>query len=225
MKRKIYLTTVWIMVIILLPLCLRANIYTERRNLFVGGYFEYLNTTEHIVDKTYENKARVYRFDVNLGMFMMDNFALGLKVGYGYSRDYERDTSLDSDYTYSTDAFRIGIFMRNYIELSRSIRFFIESSVVSGFGGIDARSVSSDTSQSYTSSGPRFELEAGIRPGMVFFINRGFAVEATVGFLGFTYTRQKTGDKQFDVEADSTKLEFSWDVNLIRIQFGLAIYF
>ena len=213
------------MVIALLPLSNRANVYTEKRNLFIGGYFEYLNTTLNMADETYENKARSYRFDMNFGLFLQDNLAVGLKVGYGYSRDIETDTSLDYDFTFSTDVFRVGLFMRNYIELTRGISFFVESSVVSGFGGIDSRSVSSDTSLSYTSSGPRFELEAGIRPGMVFFIKKGFAVEATVGFLGFTYTRQKTGDNEYDLEAKTTKLDFSWDVSLLRIQFGLAIYF
>ena len=59
MKRKIYLITVWLMVIVLLPLSVRANVYTEKRSLFTGGYFEYLNTTLNMVDETYENKAKI----------------------------------------------------------------------------------------------------------------------------------------------------------------------
>jgi len=73
-------------------------------------------------------------------------------------------------------------------------------------------------------SGDHFSLEVGLRPGIVFFFKNGFAVEATVGFIGFTYQKQKTGDLAFDTETSSTGLDFSLDVDKLRIQVGAALY-
>jgi len=212
------------LVISLMPLVNQANIYTERRNLLVGGYFEYLNSTLDQVDLSYESTLRSYGLNMNFGWFLYDDFAIGLKVGYGYSQDKEKVTSSDYDLDIKTDIFKVGLFMRNYIELTGSISFFVESSLVSGFGGTDSHFVS-DTLVSYTKSGDRFELEAGIRPGMVIFIRKGLAAEFTVGFLGFSYTRHDTGEDPTDQQASTTQLDFSMDVSLLRIQFGLAVYF
>jgi len=223
MKRKIYIIAVLILVVLAMPLVNRANVYTERRTLLVGGYMEYLNSKLNQVDFSYETRMRSYGFNLNFGWFIRDHLALGLKIGYSYSQDKAIGISADYDSDIKTDLFRVGVFMRNYIRLTRSLSFFVESSVLAGFGGVDSRYIS-DTSLSYTSSGDRFEIEAGISPGLVIFIKRGFAVEATVGFLGFSYTKQNTGNVSFDEEVSTTQLDFAMDVNLLRIQFGLAIY-
>ena len=224
MKRKTVIIAVWFLVILSIPLVTRANVYTEKRNLFIGGYVEYLNSKLNQVDFAFEDRLKSYGFNMNFGWFLHDDLALGLKVGYSYSQDKEISTSEGYNFDIKTDLFRVGMFMRYYLELTRSISFFVEGSAVAGFGGIDARYVT-DIEPPYTSSGNRFDLEVGFRPGLVIFINKGFAAELTVGFLGFSYSRQDTGNNPYDLEASETQLDFSMDVNLLRIQFGLAIYF
>ncbi|MCP5103992.1 MAG: autotransporter outer membrane beta-barrel domain-containing protein [bacterium] len=224
MKNKTYIIAVLFAVVFFISLPNWAdNYYTEKRNMFIGGYVEFSNSTWKYVYETIETKNNSFTIDMNIGWFLKNNLAVGLKLGYGHSASDERHTSGSLEYYHTVNTFRVGAFMRNYFRLVKNVKFFIETSVVGGFGGIKYRTIS-DIAGTTTADGNSFSFEAGFRPGVVFFIGNGVAVEATVGFLGFTYSKQKTGDEPLNTEATSSDLDFSFNFNSLKIQFGIAIY-
>ncbi len=225
MKRKIYFIAVLLIVGLLMPSLSWGNVFTERRSYFIGGHAGFFNYDWKYTDESFKYKSSTFTIDVSNGWFLNDNFAVGLKLGYGYTKDDDVITTDNIDYTtvYTTRTFRLGLFTRNYIGLTKRISLFVETSAVGGFGGIKTEN-STDLLLTSTSSGNHFSLEVGLRPGIAFFFNNGFSVEATVGFIGFTYQKQKTGDLAIDTESSTTGLDFSMKVDQLRIQVGAALY-
>ncbi|MCP5054889.1 MAG: autotransporter outer membrane beta-barrel domain-containing protein [bacterium] len=205
------------------PVILAGNVYTERRSAFFGGYMEFYNTSNELAsDNTQTYDTRSYDFKFANGWFLRDNLAVGVKLGYGYSNTDDREDTGTGIFESKSHLFSIGVFMRNYFQLSRHVGFFVETCASAGFGTLNTDTTVANVTTS--TNGNRFLMEAGFRPGMVFFIRNGLALEATVGFIGFTYSRDKTGEGASDLINTTTSLDFSMKVNQLRIQFGLAIY-
>lgn len=225
MKRKIYFIAVLLVVGLLMPSFGWGNVFTERRSFFFGGHAEFFNYDWKFVDASGKYKSTNVTIDVSNGWFLNDNFAVGLKLGYGYDKYDDVITTQNIDYSdvYTMQTFRLGLFMRNYIDLGKRVSLFVETSAIGGFGPVKTE-LSEDLLLTSTSNGDHFSLEAGFRPGIVFFFKNGFAIEATVGFIGFTYRKVKTGDTVFDTESSTTGLDFSMKVDELRIQIGAALY-
>lgn len=227
MKKKIYLIAILFTVGLLLPQGMRANMFTEKRSFFIGGYAEFSNYDWKYTDESATYKVKEFDLNVSNGWFLSDNFAVGLKLGYGRSKSDDMLMIDDFGYTdrYTKNTYHIGLFMRNYFDVGRKVSLFVETSAVTGFGGIEEVD-EVDLLPATTWTGDHFSLEVGLRPGIAFFFGSGFAVEATVGFIGFTYSKEKmeTVDHLLDYETRTSDLDFSLKVNTLRIQVGAALY-
>lgn len=225
MKRITYFIAVLLVVGLFMPSFGWGNVFTERRSFFIGGYAEFYNSDWKYIDESVSYKSSTFTIDGSYGWFLNDNFALGLKLGYGYNKydDLMVTDNIEYSTVYTTRTFRFGLFMRNYFDLGKRVSLFVETSAVAGFGGIKMENYT-DLLLMSTSDGNHFSLEVGFRPGVVFFFRNGFAVEATVGFIGFTYQKGKTGDFILDSELSTTSLDFSMKVDQLRIQLGMALY-
>jgi hypothetical protein len=226
MKRKIYPIAILFMVGLLMPQSMRGNMFTERRGLFFGGYAEFSNyDLKNPVNST-DYSVREFSINALNGWFLSDNFAMGIKLGYGLSKSDDGVVIDNIEYTnlYKKHTYRIGLFMRNYFDLGKQVSFFVETAAVTGFGDIKLEK-EEELLSTFTSTGDHFSLEVGMRPGIAFFFKNGFAVEATVGFIGFTYSKEKMKrGGQIEYETTTSGLDFSLKVNTLRIQVGAALY-
>jgi outer membrane immunogenic protein len=216
--------TVLLMVLSFTTVHATTDIRTEKGNLFIGGYLQYANdqwTSDPDITST---DMRDYTIKFATGWFLADNIALGLKIGYNRDK---------SNFSYGTDnldtsntayIFSIGMFMRNYFRLSRNIKFFLETSIVTGFGTQDDKDAAMGLGNIYTTD--TFQIEAGFEPGIAFFFYRNLAVELTAGWVGLLYSKVKTDDilDNSSWTHNSTKIDFSQLVDNLKIQIGLAIY-
>lgn len=224
MKTCIQRTAVLFMVLFLGWQGMAADAYTSARSLVFGGSTGMTNRGWHRYDNTYDDNSRSFDIDVYGGYFIGDNLAFGIKAGYSHGRSKD-NYSIDGEefeYSYKDHLFKTGLFLRNYFRISRPLRFFVETEVLAGFGGTEQ--TDSSLGPSYKETGDVFTLEVGFVPGVVFFINRGLAVEASIGFTGLTYQRFKADNQTDGVKYSRTELDFGFDVDSLRIQLGISIY-
>jgi hypothetical protein len=210
-------------ILLLLPLSIRAQGYTGSRGMFIGGYVGMYKSDFNSHDDSYNSKDRTFDIDARVGYFIRNNLALGVRVGYERTTsDFTTVSDLSNDLSSRSKTLRLGLFMRNYFRLGRRIRFFVETGAVAGFGSLEYHD--SLYGPTHTETGDLFTFKLGFMPGVVIFLNRGLAVEATAGFFGLSYRKTKSDDAETGVSVTVTDLDFSSSVNALRIQLGIAIY-
>ncbi len=161
-----------------------------------------------------------------------DNLAAGGKMAYSRTRtrldqaDFVvgegTSFSLDNLYQISHSYSAMAAF-RNYISLGHSRRFGFFNEVQLQVGGSQSKVANGrgdDLTGTFETS---WDINVGLAPGMVMFLNNYSAIEVNVGVLGFSYshTTAKT-DQIYRAERDSKSANFR--VNLFSITFGVAFY-
>lgn len=161
-----------------------------------------------------------------------DNLAAGGKMAYSRTRTrLDRadivagegtEFSMENLYNISHSYSAMAAF-RNYISLGNSRRFGFFNEVQLQVGGSQSKIANGrgdDLTGTYETS---WDINVGLAPGMVMFLNNYSAIEVNVGVLGFSYshTDAKT-DQIYRAERDSKSANFR--VNLFSITFGVAFY-
>ncbi len=161
-----------------------------------------------------------------------DNLAAGGKFTYNRSQVkmesgsviIDSDTSYDVDNLYSvTNNYYATAAFRNYISLGNSARFGFFNEVQLQLGGGQSK-LSNGSGIDLTGTYERnFNLNVGLAPGMIMFLNNYSALEVNVGVLGFSYTHTKaTTDQIYVAHRNSQSANFK--INLFSITFGVAFY-
>lgn len=161
-----------------------------------------------------------------------DNLAAGGKFTYKRSRtrldnatvviDSETDYSIESLYNISHSYSGMAAF-RNYISLGRSRRFGFFNEVQLQIGGSQSKICDgrgADLTGTYERS---WDIDVGLAPGMVMFLNNYSAVEVSIGVLGFSYTHTKSTTDRVYI-ADRNQKQANFKINLFSIMFGVAFY-
>ena len=136
--------------------------------------------------------------------------------------DSETDYTVENLYQISHNYSAMACF-RNYISLGRSHRFGFFNEVQLQFGGGESKIISG-TGQDLTGTFERnWNMNIGLAPGMVMFLNNYSAIEVNVGVLGFNYSHSSgTTDQIYDSSRHSKQANFK--INLFSITFGVAFY-
>lgn len=161
-----------------------------------------------------------------------DNMAAGGRFAYTRSRvklDKARvvlasDTeyNIDNLYSISQNYSAMGVF-RNYISLGRQRRFGLFNEVQLEVGGGESK-LSKGLPDDFTGTFERtWNLNIGVAPGLVMFLNNYSAIEVNVGILGFNYTHTKSTTDQIYI-ADRNAKRANFKINLFSITFGVAFY-
>lgn len=176
----------------------------------------------------------IYSFKVSptLMYAFKDNLAVGGKFAYSRSRsnldkaqiviDSETGYTAENFYMITQDYSGMGV-LRNYFSFGRSKRFgmFGELQLEMGFGQSKLRNGSgTDFTGTFQD---HFNVNVGLAPGLVMFLNNYSAIEVNVGVLGFSYshTKQKT-DQIYISNYSSTSANLK--INLFSISFGVLFY-
>lgn len=161
-----------------------------------------------------------------------DNLALGGRFTYGRSLtklsnvtinvDEENQFDLDDLYqlkhSYSAMA-----MLRNYINLGNSKRFGLYCDIQLEMGGSQSKAVTGsgeDVTGTYATSR---EVNIGVAPGLVAFINNYTAVEVSVGVLGFNFGKTKQTTNQVYV-GETSLSSANFRINLLSIGLGISFY-
>lgn len=164
---------------------LSSNAQTTQGSILVGAGFGFNSSNEKNKDGDFTSKSSNSNLFVGGGYFLVDKLAVGIDLNFGGgSRSSNQD--LDSDLEKTTFT-TVGIspFGRYYYMLDDKFGFF-------GQLAVPILSASNKFEGDKTGSSLTTGLE--IKPGLVFFPNPKFGIEASIGLIGFTGTTEKDKD-------------------------------
>ena len=160
-----------------------------------------------------------------------DNLGAGGRLAYSRSLtkldgrvviDSETDYDLDKLYSLSHSYSAMGIF-RNYVSFGDSKRFGVFNEVQLQIGGGQSKLANGSGDELTGTYARNFNLDIGLAPGLIVFLNNYSALEVNVGLLGFSYSQTRSVTDQIHVSnADTSSANFR--INLFSISFGVAFY-
>ncbi len=112
---------------------------------------------------------------------------------------------------------------RNYFSLGRSRRFGFFNEVQLQVGGGESKIINGSGDDLTGTFERNWNLNIGLAPGMIMFLNNYSAIEVNVGALGFSYNHTKATTDQIYVASRESK-QANFKINLFSITFGVAFY-
>lgn len=174
---------------------------TEGKGFSKGDVFM-TGTLGFSSEKTGDFKTNEFTIAPSAGYFVSNNIAVGLNVGY-VSINVENPIDGDVD----TNLFQVGAFGRYYATPANDFSFFGQL----GFDYVTGK-------QEFEGGGENKAdgFNVALRPGVSYFISKNFALEASIGALGFS-TLEPDGGESTDT--------FEIGVDLTEVNFGLVYKF
>lgn len=182
---------------------------------------------EHLKGDTYTFKVSpmacyIFKDDMGAGARFSYTRSLTKLETADIVLDSETDVDLDNLYRLAHNYYITGIF-RNYLSLSSSKRFGFFNELQLQLGGGQSKLMRGKGAALTGNYERNFNLDVGIAPGLVIFLNNYSAVEVQVGVLGFSMTDTKTITDQVYV-ARRKSMAANFYINLFSINFGVAFY-
>jgi len=179
--------------------------------------------TEYIeYDGLYRREASNKTFTVvpMAGWFVSEKFLVGAKLGWSKTK---LENNADA-YTYAglSKTLYYGPYARYYKMFGGKAGFFLEASALFGDGDNDYSNHNENTGLTESGHSATKSFAATIRPGIVYFVGKRFALESTIGAL--SYQRRK-----YELEDDTwynsnIQKTFGISVSPATINFGLTYY-
>lgn len=205
-----------------------SNAQIKTGTFYVSGQISY--TQEE--NKTTNEKTQDFKVIPTVAVFVAPNLAVGTGLGLKNSKtEYTQTFSSGPfatiiDYTGKTNAVVVAPFIRKYWTLSDKLYFFGQLEVPMEFGKINhdalvtyvdgmSGSMGQETlsvERKYTSIG------VNVKPGLDYFLNKNWTIEATIGEFGYKNLKYKDEDNT-DVK------NYNFGLNLSAISFGVKYVF
>ncbi|MCT2564238.1 porin family protein [Chryseobacterium herbae] len=163
-----------------------------------------------------------------VGYFVGTNLAVGVGVGYQTEKTTTTSTTtlpgatLVSEDIIKKPAFVVAPFVRKYWTLSDKLFIFGQLAVPMQFGKTETEQNSTVTSGSTTSStsvsteAKYTQIGVTVKPGLDYFLNKNWSIEATIGEFGYSNYKPKNGDATNN---------YNFGLNLSSVTFGVKYVF
>ncbi|MDC8104209.1 MULTISPECIES: outer membrane beta-barrel protein [Chryseobacterium] len=163
-----------------------------------------------------------------VGYFVNTNLAIGLGVGYQTEKTTATTTTTILNTTTVSEnitkkpAFVVAPFVRKYWTLSEKLYIFGQLAVPMEFGKtkLENNSVSTSgntTVSNSTSSEAKYtQIGVTVKPGLDYFLNKNWSIEATIGEFGYNNYKPKDGDATNN---------YNFGLNLSSVTFGVKYVF
>jgi hypothetical protein len=205
-----------------------SNAQIKTGTVYVSGQVNYTKEKEQNTDIT----TQEFKIIPTVGVFVAKNLAVG--TGLGITNKKEEFTTIYNtgsfasivDYTGKTNTIIVAPFVRKYWTLSDNLYIFGQLEIPMEFGKInqDALVTYMDGMSGYfeqqTLSAERKYTSIGvnIKPGLDYFLNKNWSIEATIGEFGYKNFKYK--------EEDAKALNnYNFGLNLSSISFGVKYVF
>ncbi|MCS3528785.1 porin family protein [Chryseobacterium sp. JUb7] len=160
-----------------------SNAQIAKGTTYVSGTLSYSSTENNNTD----NKVNELKLVPTVGYFVGTNLAVGVGVGYTNSSD-KTETAAGYD-KFTKSAFVVEPFVRKYWTLGEKLYIFGQLSVPMEFGN-DKNEVS--TAAATVSTKDKFNsFGVSIKPGLDYFLNKNWTIEATIGDFGYSNFKYK----------------------------------
>lgn len=176
-----------------------------------------------------DNKKEKFNVLPTVGYFVSNNFAIGLGIGYETvkSTDLMNNAIFPGSTIVTTretkqPAFVVAPFARKYWTLGDKLYIFGQLAVPMKFGKTEIENTTVSTSGSSvattTSSSEAKYTQIGVtvKPGLDYFLNKNWSIEATIGEFGYDNYKPKDGNATNN---------YSFGLNLSTVTFGVKYVF
>ncbi|MFC0425695.1 MULTISPECIES: outer membrane beta-barrel protein [Chryseobacterium] len=181
-------------------------------------------------EESNNGNSKVENFNVlpTVGYFVAPNFAVGVGVGYQTQKSTVISTTTTPVSTtvntaeVKNPAFVIAPFARKYWTLSDKLYFFGQLAVPMQFGKTETvdssvTTVGNTTSSSSVSTEAKYtQVGVTVKPGLDYFLNKNWTIEATIGEFGYNNFKPKNGDAVNN---------YSFGLNLANVGIGVKYVF
>ena len=161
-----------------------------------------------------------------------DNMAAGGRLAYNRSRikldkahfvlDSETDYDVDHLFTINHNFSAMAAF-RYYLSLGAGTRFGMFAEMQAEFGGGESK-IEKGSGVDFTGTFEKsWNINVGMAPGLVMFLNNYSAIEVNVGVLGFNYSHARSTTDRIYVADRKFKMA-NFRINLFSITFGCTFY-
>lgn len=175
-----------------------------------------------------------YSFKVSpmLMYAFQDDMAIGARLGYARTMNrletgsvsINEDTNFGVDNLYSlSHNYSATAAFRNYISIGTSRRFAFFNEVQLTVGGGESKLCNGSGQQLTGTFERNYNVNLGVAPGVVMFLNNFTALEVNVGVLGIGYSETKSTTDQIYVSRRDSR-SASLNLNLFSLSFGVAFY-
>ncbi|MBP1163692.1 MULTISPECIES: outer membrane beta-barrel protein [Chryseobacterium] len=163
-----------------------------------------------------------------VGYFVNTNLAVGLGIGYQTEKNTATttatlgNTTVVNESIVKTPAFVVAPFVRKYWTLSDKLYFFGQLAVPMQFGKTETETNSVATSgntvvTNSTSTEAKYtKIGVTVKPGLDYFLNKNWSIEATIGEFGYSNYKPKDGDATNN---------YNFGLNLSSVTFGVKYVF
>jgi len=174
------------------------------------------------------NKSENFNVLPTAGFFVAPNFAVGLGVGFQTQKDTSITTTVNPLTTtvntreVKNPAFVVAPFARKYWTLSDKLYFFGQLAVPMQFGKTEVENSSvtttgaTTTTASVSSEAKYTSVGVTVKPGLDYFLNKNWTIEATIGEFGYNNFKPKDGDATNN---------YSFGLNLANVGIGVKYVF
>jgi outer membrane protein len=181
-------------------------------------------------EETNNGNFKTENFNVlpTVGYFVNTNLAIGVGVGYQTEKTTETSTLTLPGSTTVTEsivkkpAFVVAPFVRKYWTLSDKLYIFGQLAVPMQFGKTETENNSvttagSTTVSNSTSTEAKYtQIGVTVKPGLDYFLNKNWSIEATIGEFGYNNYKPKDGDATNN---------YNFGLNLSSVTFGVKYVF
>lgn len=201
-----------------------SNAQIAKGTLYLSG------TVGYSQEESNNGNSKVENFNVlpTVGYFVAPNFAVGLGVGYQTEKSTDINTTTAGAFTTVNTsvekypAFVVAPFARKYWTLSDKLYFFGQLAVPMQFGKAETE-VSSVTTNGTTTVSTSTSTEAKytqigvtVKPGLDYFLNKNWTIEATIGEFGYNNFKPKGGEAVNN---------YNFGLNLANVGIGVKYVF
>lgn len=181
-------------------------------------------------EETNNGNLKTENFNVlpTVGYFVNTNLAIGLGVGYQTEKTTATTTSTIGNATTVSEnvikqpAFVVAPFVRKYWTLSDKLYIFGQLAVPMQFGKTETETSSVTTagnttiSNSTSTEAKYTQIGVTVKPGLDYFLNKNWSIEATIGEFGYSNYKPKDGDATNN---------YNFGLNLSSVTFGVKYVF
>lgn len=201
-----------------------SNAQIAQGTTYLSGSVGYSQT------ETNNGNNKLEKFNVlpTVGYFAGTNLAVGLGIGYQTEKETAISTTLFPAATAVTTsetkkpAFVVAPFVRKYWTLGDKLYFFGQLAVPMTFGKTEIENTtvtttgSTTTTISASSEAKYTQVGVTVKPGLDYFLNKNWSIEATIGEFGYNNFKPKDGDATNN---------YSFGLNLSTVTFGVKYVF
>ena len=180
-----------------------ANAQTEKGKFMLGGQVNY--DGHNVKDSDF--KINSLSIVPNVGYFVADNIAVGLGLGYQWTKAENNENSSETG-----SAFQLAPFGRMYSNNAGPVKFFGQLSVPMSWG---ERKINDDKVSTISNYGVE------LAPGLAFFPTSNIGIEFKVKGLYF----QSSTDKAEATDIETTTNSYGLNANSLAPTVGVTFHF